>query len=61
MREIFPDLRLEFVEREGQFGAEVIDEVSQEYDVPKNNIFIGAPERRHAFSIQDLGGVRVIF
>ncbi len=29
--------------------------------VPKNNIFIGAPEQKHSFSVQDLGGVRVIF
>jgi hypothetical protein len=35
--------------------------VSKEFGVPKNNIFIGAPEEKHSFSIQDLGGVRVIF
>ncbi len=27
----------------------------------KNNMFIGAPEAKHSFSLQDLGGVRVIF
>ncbi|MGA7874536.1 MAG: amino acid permease, partial [Desulfoferrobacter sp.] len=26
-----------------------------------HNIFIGAPEQKHSFSIEDLGGVRVIF
>jgi hypothetical protein len=35
--------------------------VSREYDVAVNNIFIGAPEEKHNFSIQELGGVRVIF
>jgi hypothetical protein len=59
--EIFPMLKLELNVREGKFGPEIIDEVSEEFDVAKNNIFIGAPEEKHAFSIQDLGGVRVIF
>ncbi len=59
--EIFPMLKLELVVRQGKFGPEIIDEVSKEFDVAKNNIFIGAPEEKHAFSIQNLGGVRVIF
>jgi len=61
IEEIFPDLRLELVVREGKFGPEIIDEVSKEFGVAKNNIFIGAPEEKHAFSVLDLGGVRVIF
>ncbi len=61
LQEIFPDLTLELVEREGRFGPDIIDSISQEFGVPKNNIFIGAPEQKHSFSVQDLGGVRVIF
>jgi len=61
IREIFPMLKLELVVRQGRFGPEIIDEVSKEFDVATNNIFIGAPEEKHAFSVQDLGGVRVIF
>jgi len=49
------------VVREGKFGAEIINEISNEFMVPVNNIFIGAPEEKHSFSIQELGGVRVIF
>ena len=60
-REIFPMLKLELVVRQGKFGPEIINEVSKEFDVATNNIFIGAPEEKHAFSVQDLGGVRVIF
>lgn len=59
--EIFPMLKIELVVREGRFGPEIIDAVSKEFDVAKNNIFIGAPEEKHSFSILDLGGVRVIF
>ena len=59
--EIFPMLKVELVVRKSKFGPEVVDAVSREFGVPVNNIFIGAPEEKHAFSIQDLGGVRVIF
>jgi len=59
--EIFPMLNVELVVRNGKFGPETIDAVSKEFGVPANNIFIGAPEEKHMFSIQDLGGVRVIF
>jgi len=61
LEEIFPMLKVKFVAREGKFGPEIIEAVSKEFGVPANNIFIGAPEDKHAFSIQDLGGVRVIF
>ncbi len=61
LEEIFPMLRVRLVAREGKFGPEIIEAVSQEFGVPTNNIFIGAPEEKHTFSIQDLGGVRVIF
>ncbi|MBU0987606.1 MAG: hypothetical protein KKH68_10175, partial [Proteobacteria bacterium] len=59
--EIFPALKIELVVRQGKFGPEIIDAVSKEFGVPANNIFIGAPEEKHTFSVQDLGGVRVIF
>ncbi len=61
LREIYPELKVELVVREGVYGPEIIDQLSKEYKVPKNNIFVGAPEQKHSFSIQDLGGVRVIF
>ncbi|MFC1890399.1 APC family permease [Thermodesulfobacteriota bacterium] len=61
LEEIYPMLRVKFVAREGRFGPEIIEAVSREFDVYANNIFIGAPEDKHNFSIQDLGGVRVIF
>jgi hypothetical protein len=59
--ELFPMLKVQLVVRKDKFGPEIIDAVSKEFNVPANNIFIGAPEEKHTFSIQDLGGVRVIF
>ena len=61
LRKIYPRLKSNLVARKGKFDSEIIDEVSKEFGVPINNIFIGAPEEKHSFSIQDLGGVRVIF
>jgi len=51
LEEIFPMLKVRFVAREGKFGPEIIEAVSKEFGVPANNIFIGAPEDKHAFSI----------
>ena len=61
LAEIFPMLNVQLIVRKGKFGPETINAVSKEFGVPVNNIFIGAPEEKHTFSIQDLGGVRVIF
>jgi hypothetical protein len=61
LEEIFPMLKIELVVRKSKFGPEIIEAVSKEFGVPVNNIFIGAPEEKHSFSIQALGGVRVIF
>ena len=61
LQKIFPVLKIELVVRKGKFGPEIIDAVSKEFSVAKNNIFIGAPEDKHTFSIQELGGVRIIF
>jgi amino acid transporter len=61
MQELYPDLQIDYLAREGQFGPEIVDAIARELKVPKNNIFIGAPEEKHRFSVEDLGGVRVIF
>ncbi len=61
IEELHPDLKIDFLSREGQFGPTAVDAISQELQVPNNNIFIGAPEEKHRFSVEDLGGVRVIF
>ena len=54
-------MKSNLVVRKEKFSSEIVDAVSKEFEVPVNNIFIGAPEEKHTFSIQDLGGVRVIF
>lgn len=61
LKKIYPKLQSNLVVRKEKFDSDIIDAVSKEFHVPVNNIFIGAPEEKHSFSIQDLGGVRVIF
>lgn len=61
LSKIFPKLKVELVTREGQFGPKIINAISREFGIAKNNIFVGAPEDKHRFSVQQLGGVRVIF
>ncbi len=61
MEELYPDLKIDYLSRQGHFGPAMVEALSQELKVPKNNIFIGAPEEKHRFSVEDLGGVRVIF
>jgi amino acid transporter len=61
LKEIYPTLKSNLVVRKEKFSSGIVDAVSNEFGVPINNIFIGAPEEKHSFSIQDLGGVRVIF
>ena len=61
MGRIFTTHEIEFHSLQGRFGPDIIQALSQEHNVAINNIFIGAPEEKHHFSIQELGGVRVIF
>jgi len=61
LEQIFPALNVEFVVRQGRFGPDTVDTLSQEYGVLKNKMFIGAPEDKHHFSLEQLGDVRIIF
>jgi len=57
----YPEIDIEFICRQGSFGPEVVRQFSKEFNIPINNMFIGSPEEKHRFTIQELGGVRVIF
>ncbi len=61
LKQIFPTLNVDFVVKKGKFGLEMVDALSREYGVMKNSMFIGAPEDKHNFSMEQLGDVRIIF
>ena len=57
----YPEIDIEFICRPGSFGPAIVRRFSKEFNIPINNMFIGSPEEKHRFTIQELGGVRVIF
>lgn len=56
----YPDIKIEFITRIGVFGPELIEELSQEWGIPKNFMFIGAPGNTFPYRVSELGGVRLI-
>lgn len=56
----YPEIHIQFIEIEGVFGPEIIDELSQKWGIPKNFMFIGSPGDRFSYRVADLGGVRLI-
>jgi amino acid transporter len=61
IRELYPHLTIECMGRKGEFSPESVDALSKELDVPKNMMFMGSLTHALPFSLQDLGGVRVIW
>lgn len=61
IRELYPQLTVEYMARKGDFSPESVDALSKELDVPKNMMFTGSLTHALPFSLQDLGGVRVIW
>jgi len=58
--EVYPEIKIELVLRKGSFTPESIEQISREFGVPKNYMFIGAPSDRFEYTLENLGGVRVI-
>ena len=56
----YPEITIEFVEIEGTFAPELIQNLSKEWNVPVNFMFIGSPGDHFPFRIEELGGVRLI-
>ncbi len=56
----YPDIRIEYIQIRGTFGPEIIDQLSREWNIPKNFMFIGSPSDRFPHRLSDLGGVRLI-
>ena len=61
IRELFPHMTVEYMARKAPFTPQTVDALSKELDVPKNMMFMGSLTHTQDFSLQDLGGVRVIW
>jgi len=58
--EAYPAIDIELVVWKGRFGPALIDELSREWRIPKNFMFIGSPSGHLMYGLAELGGVRVI-
>lgn len=56
----YPEIDIDFVQLEGQFGPDLIQELSEKWNIPKNLMFIGSPGGRLPYDLGELGGVRLI-
>ena len=58
--EVYPNIEIDFVILEGNFGPGLIDKLSKEWEIPKNFMFIGSPAGQMMYGLAELGGVRLI-
>lgn len=58
--EAYPEIDIEFVVIVGTFGPVLIRELSKEWQIPTNLMFIGSPSGHLIYGLAELGGVRLI-
>lgn len=56
----YPEIDVEFVVIQGRFSPELIRELSEQWNIPINFMFIGSPSEKFPYRIEELGGVRLI-
>ena len=56
----YPEIKIEFVQIQGEFGPQIIQDLSKKWNIPINFMFIGSPGDSFPYRIEELGGVRLI-
>ncbi len=56
----YPDIKIEYIYVQGTFGAKIINQLSKQWGIPHNFMFIGSPSDRFPHRLSDLSGVRLI-
>lgn len=56
----YPNIKMEYITIEGRFGPELIDQLSNDWKIPKNFMFISSPSDKFSYRVEELGGVRLI-
>ncbi len=57
----YPEIKIEFESiKNREFTPDLITELSEEWDIPKNFMFISSPSEKFPYTITELGGVRLI-
>jgi amino acid transporter len=57
---VYPDIKIDFVQLEGEFTPDLIQSLSTKWHIPINFMFIGSPGDHFPYRVEDLGGVRLI-
>ena len=60
INEEYPEIDVEGLAVEGVFGPALIKELSKEWKIPINFMFIASPGDHFLYKVEDLGGVRLI-
>jgi amino acid transporter len=56
----YPEVSIELIKIKGKFTPELIQDLSREWKIPVNFMFIGSPGDRFPYRLEELGGVRLI-
>ncbi len=56
----YPLIKIEFIELEDNFGPDLINQLSKDWGIPINFMFIGSPGDHFPYRVEELGGVRLI-
>lgn len=56
----YPEFVVDFIVLKGHFSPQLIEELSLQWNIPKNFMFIGSPGDRFPYEVSQLGGVRLI-
>jgi amino acid transporter len=56
----YPDIHIEYIQVKGVFGPEFIKQLSKDWKIPTNFMFISAPSNKFPHRLSDLHGVRLV-
>ena len=57
---LYPEIRIDFLAVKGRFCPDLVSQLSERLNVPRNYMFIGCPGDGFPHQLADLGGVRLI-
>lgn len=60
LNEAYPAIEIELVVQIGKFGPKMVEDLSKEWNIPTNLMFIGSPGNHFLYGLAELGGVRLI-
>lgn len=56
----YPEVDMEYVTLLGEFTPELVEDLSRQWGIPKNFMFISSPGEKFSYRVDELGGVRLI-